>query len=162
MNQDKIRELITTFVGNTPFSIDDIKVEKENSDVFWCLIKTKEPHFFIGRGGENLSAFNHLIQRIAEKLIEKENGFDPETALLNRSKIVVDVNGYQKNKIEELKSLAHTLSERALFFKNTIETEPMSSYDRRIIHEFLLGKNNIQTESAGVEPYRRVIIKYTA
>ena len=52
------------------------------------------------------------------------------------------------------------MAERARYFKNDIEIDPMPSYERRIIHMFLEGANDIKTESEGYGPTRRVVIKY--
>jgi spoIIIJ-associated protein len=75
-------------------------------------------------------------------------------------RFIVDVNDFHKKKIENLKTLAHMLSERAKYFKSSIETDTMPAFDRKIIHEFLADKPNIKTESSGIEPNRRVVIRY--
>jgi spoIIIJ-associated protein len=52
------------------------------------------------------------------------------------------------------------MSERARYFKSNIEVDPMSAFERRIVHEFLSEANDLKTESVGFGPSRRVIIKY--
>ena len=52
------------------------------------------------------------------------------------------------------------MSERARYFKSNIEVDPMSAFDRRIVHEFLSSATDLKTESTGTGYNRRVVIKY--
>jgi spoIIIJ-associated protein len=103
----------------------------------------------IGRDGETLKSLNHLIQKMTEKDINETT-----------PRIILDVNGYQKKHFENLKNTAHMMAERARYFKSNIEFDPMTAFDRRIIHLFLEGAKDIKTESEGFGPERRVVIKY--
>jgi len=156
MQTQQIQETIEKLFNAGGFSVDEISIEQEGDNGhFWCKIKSPDPGFLIGKNGETLSAFNHVVRRITEKqILPTENSdFQP----IN---ITVDINNYQKNRIENIKVAAHMLSERAIFFKSNIEADPMSSYDRRIVHEFLSEKSNIKTESIGEGRNRHVVIKY--
>jgi predicted RNA-binding protein Jag len=53
------------------------------------------------------------------------------------------------------------MSERARYFKSNIEVDPMSAFERRVIHEFLSEATDLKTESIGTGSSRRVVIKYT-
>ena len=64
------------------------------------------------------------------------------------------------NEIENVRAIAHMMSERARYFKSNIEVDPMSSFDRRIVHEFLSDATDLKTESQGEGYSRRVVIKY--
>ena len=72
----------------------------------------------------------------------------------------MDINGYQKKKIDNLKNMAHMMSERAKYFKSNIEIDPMPAFERRIIHMFLENEKDIKTESEGEGSNRRVVVKY--
>lgn len=150
MNYEEIKQKIKEILEKTTFSVEEVSVFCDN-DRFWCEVKSNDSHFLIGRNGEHLTALNHLIRRVLERDY-------PENEQI--SGLTLDINGYQKKKIENLKTLAHMLSERALFFKSNIEADPMTSYERLIIHEFLAEKPNIKTESVGEGHNRRVVIKY--
>ena len=52
------------------------------------------------------------------------------------------------------------MAERARYFKANVEIDPMSAFDRRIVHEFLSDATDIKTESDGTGLNRRIIIKY--
>ena len=74
--------------------------------------------------------------------------------------ILIDINDFQKKRIENIQAIAHMMAERARYFKSNIEVDPMSSFERRIIHEFLSNEIDLKTESSGFGPSRRVVIKY--
>jgi predicted RNA-binding protein Jag len=133
----------------------------------------EEPHFFISREGEGLHALNHLVQRIIESktpslrsgsehspLAGGEDSPLPAKGGVGGGSILIDINGYQKKHVENIRAVAHMMSERARYFKSSVEVDPMSAFERRIVHEFLAEANDLQTESIGMGRDRRVVIKY--
>ena len=136
--------------GEVVFSYDD-----ENKTI-WCSLSTPDGRLLTGKNGETLSALNHL----ARKIVEKASGIDAETAKDAAWNIIVDVNGYQKKRVDSVKAVAHMMAERARFFKSSIEIDPMPPFERRIIHEFLSHMPDLKTESTGEGMKRRVVIKY--
>jgi len=157
MDNKEIANLIKELIEKTTVSVNDIVVPEnslESKDkTTWFQVDVKEPHFFIGREGEALTALNHLVRRIVESKMENKEGFSDFS-------ILVDVNGFQKKRVEGIRAVAHMMGERARYFKSNIEVDPMSSFDRRIVHEFLSDATDLKTESEGAGPTRRVVIKY--
>lgn len=121
---------------------------QEGGDGSWFVINTEEAPLLIGEGGQNLSALNYIVKKIAEK---KFPGGYPGFSL--------DVNDYQKKKIEEIKELARMHAQRVRYFKKEVEMRPMNAYERRIVHASLQEYPDITTESRGEGPERRVVIK---
>ncbi len=157
MTKSGITNLIKELIEKTTVSVNEISVspdEVQNKDkTTWFRVEVKEPHFFLGRNGEALSALNHLVRRIIEsKISTVEN---PEE--LN---ILIDINGFQQKRVENIHAVAHMMAERARYFKSNIEIDPMSAFERRIVHEFLSDATDLKTESEGIGPSRRVVIKY--
>ena len=147
----EIDTLIKDLINKTSFHVEDVVVSyDEDTDTTWYSIKTSESRFFIGRDGETLSALNHLVKRLVEKKSEQE--IVPQ--------YIIDVDNFQKRKIDNLKTIAHMLAERARYFKSTIEFDPMSAYERKIVHSFLQSKTDLKTESTGEGKDRRVTVKY--
>ncbi len=62
--------------------------------------------------------------------------------------------------MESIRAVAHMMSERARYFKSSVEIDPMPAFDRRVVHEFLAQAPDLKTESIGFGPTRRVVIKY--
>lgn len=154
MNSDqheKIRTMIEQVLRHLGLSVDQIAVdvdEKTNSTRF--LVVSSESGLLIGEHGARLLALNHLIKKMAERSLEEET--------LN---FMVDVNDYQKKRIDDLRSKAHILAERARYFRSSVEMDPMSSYERMIIHSEFASTPDIETSSEGQGKERRVILRFT-
>ncbi|MCA9353472.1 hypothetical protein KC842_01195 [Candidatus Nomurabacteria bacterium] len=129
----------------------------EESNTYWYSIEGSLGNQKI-KDQEILSSLNHLLRRIIETKITKENTSGQEIKV---PMALFDINGAQRKKIENLKTIAHMMAERARYFKSKIAVDPMSPYDRRIIHEFLSTKPDIKTESDGEGRSRHVVIYYT-
>jgi len=149
MDQERIKAIVENIFTHTGCTISKCEFANEGG-MLWCLIDTPDSRFMIGREGETLRSLNHLIQKMVDKDSQEEK---PPS-------VFVDVNGYQKKRFDNLKNIAHMMAERARYFKSNIEIDPMSAYERRIIHMFLEGAKDIKTESEGYGPNRRVVIKY--
>lgn len=129
----------------------DAEVETRfGADGAIVVIKTKDAGVLIGEGGQHLQALNHIIKKICEKSF-------PD--FYHSALFTIDVNDYQRKRIEQLRDLARMSAQRVRYFKKEVHLEPMSSYDRRIIHMTLAEHPDIETESAGEPPARCVVIK---
>lgn len=73
-------------------------------------------------------------------------------------KVVVDCEGYRVKRNDTLISLAHKLEAKATEMRREVMLEPMSPYERRIIHTALAGSETVTTSSEGKEPNRYVLI----
>lgn len=73
-------------------------------------------------------------------------------------KVVVDCENYRERREETLIKLAHKLEEKATDMKREVILEPMSPYERRIIHTTLSESQTVSTKSEGKEPNRYVVI----
>jgi spoIIIJ-associated protein len=159
MTNEDIKNLIKELIDKTIVKTTDITVAEEDPNNTWFSITVNEPHFFINHDGEALQALNHLVKRIVES---KDPSFLPSFGE-NKNKgksFLIDINDFQKKKVEAVKNIAHMMAERARYFKSNIEVDPMSSFERRIVHEFLSTMTDLKTESVGFGPTRRVVIKY--
>ena len=151
MPLDNTVEIIKNILGLMGLRFDSVeKVEDSKSNYFKYLIKTEESGVLIGPNGANLDALNYLVRKIASK----QN--DDETS----AQFSIDVNGYHDKALESLKTKAKIMSDRAKSFKIDVELDPMSSYERMIVHSHLEGIPEIKTESIGEGSSRRVVIKY--
>ncbi|MEK7574810.1 MAG: R3H domain-containing nucleic acid-binding protein [Patescibacteria group bacterium] len=126
------------------------RIESAESKHTRFLVRTKEPQLLIGTNGEHLGALNYIIRRITSK----------GSAVDVQEKFLVDVNDYHEKTLENLKIKAKIMADRAISFKLDVELDPMSSYERMLIHSFLDGQPNIKTESKGEGASRRLVIKY--
>ncbi len=152
MDTVELQNLIKELIQKMDISVKNIQISQDDgSKTLWYSVEVSEPHLFLGREGDALAALNHLVRRILEKKEPlKEEG----------PSVLVDIGGFQKKKVENVKAIAYMMAERARYFKSSIEVDPMSAFDRRIIHEFLSAATDLKTESTGFGPTRRVVIKY--
>ena len=72
--------------------------------------------------------------------------------------VKLDINNYQKQKIEYLKSIARSSADEAISLKEKKILPPMSAYDRRVIHEELSNRQDITSQSQGDGEERYIVI----
>ncbi len=151
MDTNRIQKNIEEFLTLATFPPKEISLEEhtETKDL-WVSTMIDNAGLLVGPGSEGFLAINHLIN----KMIEKETG---EGELV---RVTIDINGYQKKRVENIKTIAHMMAERARFFKSSVELDPMSAYERRIVHEFLANTKDVLTESTGEGRDRRVVIRF--
>lgn len=148
MNQGEVKNTIEEILKYLTVSYDDIEIITGNTNIVF-MIKTTEAPSLIGHNGGNLLALNHIVKRIIEQK-------SPD----NKENFMVDVNEYQKKRNDELKQKAMLLAGRVKSFKSDTELDPMTSYERMIIHATLAEDPEIETQSTGFGRERRVVIKY--
>lgn len=147
-DMDKVKQIIEDMLKRMTLSFDSVDVSTDTDGKSVVCIRTKESNLLIGNKGEHFLAFSHIIKKISSQLY-------PETVDFS-----VDINDYQKNNIEKLKQKALMLAERARSFNTSIEMDPMSSYERMIIHSLFGDAPDITTESVGLGKDRRIKIKH--
>ncbi len=123
----------------------------ESAECPQCVVKTREAGLLIGENGRHLAAFSNILKKMAESELRRND--------LESVQFIFDINDYQAKKAENLKNLARMGAQRARYFKKDVVLEPMNAYDRRIVHAALTEYPDIETESAGEEPNRKVVIK---
>lgn len=126
---------------NTEFSI-----ENEDGKVM-VKIKTEKSAYLIGYKGKTIEAIQSTINSILQK--EEED----------YAKVFVDINDYKSNKESRYRELARRMAKNVVKFGRDVRLEPMTAYERMIIHTELAGRKDVRTESYGEEPRRRVVIK---
>jgi len=126
--------------GEVTSTVTDGKIELEISGENMGLL--------IGRRGETLNALQYIVGLAVNK---KTTEF---------IRVTIDTENYKKKREETLISLANRLASNAVKYRRNITLDPMSSYERRIIHSTLQDKDMISTFSTGEEPNRKVVIVY--
>jgi spoIIIJ-associated protein len=152
MNHSVIKETIASLIGQAGFSADGLAVTfDEKANTIWFSLPGSDARVLLSRDAEVLNALNHLGTKMVEKMAGE--GEKPP-------RIVIDANDFEKKKIDNLKTIAHMMAERARYFKSSIDIDPMPAHERRVVHEFLSEMPDIQTESTGEGRSRHIVIKY--
>ena len=145
-----ITDTISTLLRLTGVVVNSITPElDEKTGSTRFAISTPEAQLLIGEEGARLMALNLIMKRI----VEKKFGESAPT-------FMVDINDFQKKHVDEIRAKAHMLAERARYFKSTVEMDPMSSYERMIVHSEFSDAKDILTESMGMGRERRIVLKY--
>lgn len=100
----------------------------------------------VRRGGEGLQALQHLVATA----FRRQLGDD--------TRIVVDCNGYRKDKDAELKQMALFIADKARSTGVAQEMGPLNPYERRIVHMAIAESTTATSESIGDAFMKTVII----
>ena len=107
----------------------------------------------IGHHGDTLDALQYLANLAsARKNIKGER---------DKSRVTIDIEGYRKKREETLRALARRMAAKALRNKRSVMLEPMSAYERRIIHSEIQGIEGVSTNSIGSDNNRKIVIFLT-
>lgn len=121
------------------------EVKIENFDIF-VNIDGENINHLIGYRGENINAMQTIISAIANK---------NSSSKIN---VFVDIAGYKEKRIKTLEELAEKISRTVIKTGKPISLEPMTAYERKIIHTKLQNNDKVKTFSKGEEPHRRVVV----
>jgi spoIIIJ-associated protein len=100
----------------------------------------------VRRGGEGLQALQHIVATAFRKQLGDDN------------RIVIDCNGYRKEKDAELRQMARFVAERARSSGIAQEMGPLNPYERRIVHLAIAEDSGVTSESIGDAFMKTVII----
>lgn len=146
---EEIKKELENLLKTLGVVVEEIQIKPSVRGVTFS-IKSPDSGMLIGNHGETLDALTYLLRRIIDgKFVED-----------SAREISLDVNGYKEAQAERLRGVARTLADRAKMFKHDVEMEPMSPYERLVIHSVFENDPDIKTESYGEGRFRRVVIKY--
>ena len=143
-DNQKVEEFVKEIARFMNFDVETKVYEKDGSTVI--ELNSNDSSNIIGYRGEVLDAIQTLAG--ASMNIGKDE----------YKKVVVDCENYREKREETLVSLAKKLEEKATEMRREVILEPMSPYERRIIHTALASSSTCTTMSEGKEPNRYVKI----
>ncbi len=109
-------------------------------------IEGEDLGILIGRHGQTMASLQHIVRLIVVYQIQV------------RIPIVLDVEGYKQRRCEGLRSLAERLADQVKSRRMPFTMEPMSAFERRVIHLALADHPDVTTESIGMGEGRKVVI----
>ena len=118
----------------------------DNKSVYF-EIEGDDSGLIIGRKGETLRSLEFLISFIIKRQLDK------------KVRVILDVEGYQERRRQNITSLAESAAEKVIKSGKPVKMDPMSPFDRRIVHLALEKESKITTESQGSGSRRQVVIK---
>ncbi len=101
----------------------------------------------IGRHGQTLEALQELVRSVVQQRTQE------------RCLVIVDVEDYRKRRRSQLVSRAQSVARKVKKSGRPEGLEPMSAFERKIVHDAVAEVGGVETASEGVEPDRRVVIR---
>jgi spoIIIJ-associated protein len=148
---DRVRELVESVVD--ALGLDADVVMSEDEEELTATVEGEDLGLFIGRHGQTIEAVQHLAQRIVLK--DHKPSADREGP---RQRIVVDAAGYRARRREALERQADDAADEAVRYARPVALDAMSATERRIVHEYLRDREDVETHSEGDEPDRHLVV----
>jgi spoIIIJ-associated protein len=119
---------------------------RENDERIWGEFAGDDLGILIGHHGQTIDAIQHLAYRMA---------FRGASA---RKAVVVDAAGYRERRAVALRAAADQAADAALHDGRPVALEAMSAIERKLVHEHLRTRRDVETYSEGEEPDRRLVV----
>jgi spoIIIJ-associated protein len=123
-----------------------VAAQRQSDGSIRLLVEGHEMGVVIGKHGSTINALQYLVGLI----LQKRTG--------ERTRLVIDAEGYRSRREQTLMDMAHTYAQRVKETGHEAVLDALQSYERRIIHNSLADDPDVITYSEGEEPDRRVVI----
>ena len=148
--EDDPKETIKFFLEDVLSQMNlapDVFVSEEDG-FYKAEINCSDSGLIIGRKGEVLQALQFITSQVVSRAYD------------THIRVIIDTENYRERHKAYLEELARKTADKVIKAKRDFMLDPMSSYDRRIIHTCLQNRENISTYSIGDEPYRKIVISF--
>src|SRR5437588_6406766 len=139
-----VREILENVAGG--IGVDASVNIREDADGVTAEFVGEDLGLLIGHHGQTIDAIQHLAYRIAGK-----GGED-------RVSVLVDAAGYRERRAQTLRATADQAAQTAISRQRAVPLEAMSALERKVIHEHLKGRHDVETYSEGQEPSRHLVV----
>jgi spoIIIJ-associated protein len=141
---ERVRVLLGRIVEDLGLDAS-VSVEESDSEIH-ADVEGEDVGLLIGRHGQTIDAVQLLCYQAAFR------------GRQDRKRVTVDAAGYRRRQSESLRRRADMAAEDAARHGQAVEMDPMSSTERRVVHEYLRDRPEIETYSEGDEPNRCVVV----
>ena len=146
---EEAKERIVAFLDK--FLMDTVKEKVEykcsiHENAIEVIIDDKRADFLIGYRGETLNAFQAILMAI----VAKDNN--------ERIRVELDVLNYREKRKKVLEDLAEKIAKSVIRTRKSITLEPMTPYERKIIHSKLQNNSKVKTVSIGEGMHRKIVV----
>jgi spoIIIJ-associated protein len=141
---ERVRVLLERIVEELGLDAS-VSVDEEDEEIH-AAVDGEDVGLLIGRHGQTIDAVQLLCYQAAFR------------GRQDRKRVTVDAAGYRERQGESLRRRADMAAEDAIRHKEAIEMDPMGSNERRVVHEHLRDRTEVETYSEGDEPNRYVVV----
>jgi spoIIIJ-associated protein len=142
---DRVRELLERV--NEALALDaSVEIEHPADGVIRATLQADDLGLFIGRHGATIDAVQHLAYRIAAAADD------------GPQRVIVDAAGYRERREAALARQADEAAEDAVRSRRPVALDAMSATERKVVHEHLKDREDVETYSEGNEPDRHLVV----
>jgi spoIIIJ-associated protein len=141
---DRVRALMERIASEA--GIETVISVNEDAEGIDAEFDGEDLGLLIGHHGQTIDAIQHLAYRIA---------FRGE---VDRKRVVVDAAGYRERRAVALRAAADQAAAAAIHDGRPVSLDAMSALERKVVHEHLKSRHDIETYSEGQEPSRRLVV----
>ncbi len=144
---EKAKQNLSAFLDDFTSKVPDMNYNIHSDEEYiYVDINGEDASNFIGYRGETLNALQSILSSIANKHLE------------TKAHVILNIENYREKRQKALEELADKLSKTVVRTGRQVALEPMSAYERKVIHNRLQNSDTVKTFSVGEEPYRKVVI----
>jgi spoIIIJ-associated protein len=143
---DRVRELLEKV--SEALGLDADVVMDANDDGIRGTLDGDDLGLFIGRHGQTIDAVQHLAFKVANR----DAGRDEAV------RVTVDAAGYRERREQMLHRQADQAAARAARSGRPVALDAMSATERKVVHEHLKDRDDVETYSEGTEPDRHLVV----
>ena len=142
---ERVRELVEGVLDELDLD-GEVEIREDDERIEAVVAGEDDYGLLIGKRGQTIDALQLLCFQAAFR------------GLRDRKRVVLDAAGYRERRREVLTGRADKAAERALDSDVSVEMDPMSAQERRVVHEHLKERSGVETYSEGDEPHRCVVV----
>ena len=143
---DRVRELLEKV--SDALGLDADVVIEENDDGIRGTLEGDDLGLFIGRHGQTIDAVQHLAFKVANRNAGRDEAV----------RVTVDAAGYRERREQMLHRQADQAAARAARSGRPVALDAMSATERKVVHEHLKDREDVETYSEGTEPNRHLVV----
>lgn len=140
----RVQELLERIVDTV--GVEARVVVSEGDEEVRADLEGDDLGLLIGRHGQMIDAIQHIAYRIASR------------GTNTRKRVVVDAAGYRERRAVALRAAADQAAEAAIRDRRPVRLEAMTALERKVVHEHLKSRHDVETYSEGEEPDRRLVV----
>ena len=146
-NYELAKENISKFLDSFKEVFGGIEYEiNKDNNLVEIVITGENSSKLIGYRGDIINSLQTILSAIANKNTN------------DRVRLSLDICDYKSKRENTLKELAKKLEKTVLRTKRKVILEPMTAYERKILHTELQNSKYITTYSIGEEPHRKLVV----
>ena len=142
---DRVRAIVDRVLDEIDLDAE-VEVTETDDEILAAIDGPDELGILIGRRGQTLDALQLICYRAAS------------LGVADRKRVTLDAAGYRERRRALLEEEAELAAGRASRNGEAVRLEPMSASERRMVHEVLKDRSDVETYSEGDEPERRIVV----